>query len=259
MAEIRFVDGGSYERAMGIWSRSAGEIFLDWLTPRSGLTWADIGCGSGAFTELLVDRCAPAKVLGLDPSAEQLTYARTRHTAGVAEFTQGSAMELPFADKSVDAAAMALVIFFVPEPPVGVAEMVRITRPGGLVAAYAWDMLNGGFPWDPVNSEFRRSGIDVPLAPRAEVSEMATLRALWQDAGLQAVETRAIVVQRAFNDFDDLWNTSMLSATMGSILPTLDPAVLQGIKDRVRAKIAPHDGPLVLTARANAAKGVVPT
>ena len=66
--QIRFDDGAAYERMMGTWSRLAGEIFLDWLAPRSGLRWIDIGCGNGAFTELLVERCAPAEVQGIDPS-----------------------------------------------------------------------------------------------------------------------------------------------------------------------------------------------
>ena len=76
--QIRFEDGAAYERMMGTWSRLAGEIFLDWLAPRAGLKWIDIGCGSGAFTGLLVERCAPAEVQAIDPSEAQLSFARAR-------------------------------------------------------------------------------------------------------------------------------------------------------------------------------------
>ena len=79
--QIRFDDGDAYERSMGVWSRLAGEIFLDWLAPSPALQWADIGCGSGAFTELLVQRCAPEEVQGIDPSEGQLAFARTRPAA----------------------------------------------------------------------------------------------------------------------------------------------------------------------------------
>jgi len=74
MAEhhIRFDDGAAYERAMGSWSQLAGAIFLDWLAPPAGLRWLDIGCGNGAFTELVVERCAPTTVYGIDPSEGQL-------------------------------------------------------------------------------------------------------------------------------------------------------------------------------------------
>lgn len=73
--EIRFNDGASYERMMGIWSRAAGDIFLDWLAPPSGLRWIDVGCGNCAFTELIVQRHAPAAIEGIDPSEAQLVFA----------------------------------------------------------------------------------------------------------------------------------------------------------------------------------------
>jgi ubiquinone/menaquinone biosynthesis C-methylase UbiE len=59
--QIRFNDGAGYERLMGVWSRLVGKIFLDWLAPRAGLRWIDVGCGNGAFNELIVQRCAPAE------------------------------------------------------------------------------------------------------------------------------------------------------------------------------------------------------
>src|SRR4051812_161796 len=151
--EIQFNDGAAYERMMGVWSRLAGDVFLDWLAPAPGLRWIDVGCGNGAFTELLVTRCAPAEVQGVDPSEAQLAFARGRPAAKLAEFRPGSAMALPFPDDSFDAAVMALVIFFVPDPAKGVAEMARVVRPGGSIAAYAWDMLGGGFPLEAVRLE----------------------------------------------------------------------------------------------------------
>ena len=59
-------------------------------------------------------------------------------------------MALPFDADRFDAAVMALVIFFVPEPAKGVSEMMRVVRSGGLVAAYVWDVLDGGSPTDPI-------------------------------------------------------------------------------------------------------------
>ena len=129
--QIRFDDGAAYERMMGVWSRLAGEVFLDWLAPRPGLRWIDVGCGNGAFTELIVERHAPAEVQGIDPSEGQLAYARTRPTTRIAQFRQGDAMALPFPSHTFDVAVMALVIFFVPDPRKGVAEMVRVAAPGG--------------------------------------------------------------------------------------------------------------------------------
>src|SRR5689334_5825931 len=143
---IRFEDGAKYERAMGTWSRLVGEVFLDWLAPPQGLRWIDIGCGNGAFTELLIEHCGPVEVHGLDPSEEQLAFARTRPAIRGAAFCKGDAMALPYHGSRFDAAVMALVIVFVPDPARGLEEMVRVVRPRGTVATYVWDMLGGGFP-----------------------------------------------------------------------------------------------------------------
>ena len=102
--QIRFDDGAAYERYMGRWSQLVGETFLDWLAPPSGLRWLDVGCGNGAFTEMLVERCAPGSVQGIDPSEAQLAFARTRPASRVAQFRQGDAMALPFLDDTFDAA-----------------------------------------------------------------------------------------------------------------------------------------------------------
>lgn len=98
-------------RTDDVWSQLAGNIFLGWLVPRPGLRWIDVGCGSGAFTELLIERCSPIEVHGIDRLEGQLAFARTRLTALVANFRQGDAMALPFPDDRFDAAVMALVIF----------------------------------------------------------------------------------------------------------------------------------------------------
>src|SRR5688500_3049421 len=98
--QIRLDDGACHEQMTGGWSRSAGEIFLDWLAPPLGLRWIDIGCGNGAFTELLVERCSPREVQGIDLSEGQLAFARTRPAARLAKFHLGDAMALPFADSS---------------------------------------------------------------------------------------------------------------------------------------------------------------
>jgi ubiquinone/menaquinone biosynthesis C-methylase UbiE len=122
--QIKFDDGAAYEQFMGVWSHAAGKVFLDWLKPATGLHWLDVGCGNGAFTQMIIEHCDPDKVAGIDPSDGQLAFARSRPHAERAEYRQGDAMALPYADQSFDAAVMALVIFFVPEPERGVAEMV---------------------------------------------------------------------------------------------------------------------------------------
>lgn len=257
--QIRFVDGAAYERYMGKWSQLTGTPFLDWLAPAPGLRWLDVGCGNGAFSEMLVERCEPVSVQGIDPSEAQLAFARTRPASRVAQFRQGDAMELPFPDDTFDAAVMPLVIFFVPDPARGVAEMARVVCPGGTVTAYAWDMVGGGFPYEALQAEMRGMGIEVRLPPSPGASRIDVMRDLWTGAGLEAVETREITVQRTFADFDDYWAIILGGPSVGPQLAAMGPEDIALLQARMRARL-PVDatGQITLGARAHAVKGRVP-
>lgn len=257
--EIRFEDGGAYERYMGAWSQLAGATFLDWLALRRGLRWLDVGCGTGAFTEMVMDRCEPASIAGVDPSEAQLTFARARLAARGAQFEMASAMALPFADDSFDVAVMPLVIFFVPEPAVGVVEMTRVVGTGGAVAAYAWDMAGGGFPYATVQAELRSTGFEVPREPSPEASRVDVLETLWKGAGLTDVETREIRVQRTFDSFDQYWTTIIGGANVGRSLRKLQADEVASFQERLRQRLPAPDaaGRITVSAWANAVKGRV--
>ena len=257
---IRFDDGAGYEQMMGKWSRLAGDVFLDWLQAPAGKLWVDIGCGNGAFTELLIDRCAPVAVSGIDPSGGQLAYARERPGCRQAVFQQGDAMSLPYADGSFDAAVMALVIFFVPDPAKGVAEMLRVVKPGGLVSAYVWDILAGGFPLVAIQEQMRAMGHTPMLPPSPEVSRKQVLHETWVAAGLRAVETTEIKVQRTFDDFENYWQIAMVGSSVGPTIKALPAPDYEALKTSVQQGVehGSKGGPIVIHARANAVRGFVP-
>jgi ubiquinone/menaquinone biosynthesis C-methylase UbiE len=224
------------------------------------LRWIDVGCGNGVFSELLVERCAPAAALGIDPAEAQLGFARTRPTAGMAEFRRGDAMALPFQENSFDAAVMALVIFFVLQPARGVAEMARVVSPGGIVAAYAWDLPGGGFPGELMRAEMLAAGLRPSSPPSPEASRMGVMRDLWADAGLEAIETREIPVQRSFADFDEFWTTSLLHSNTGQLIAAMPTEDAEQLKARVKSQLpADAAGRVTCGARANAIKGCVPS
>lgn len=258
MAEtIQFNDGAAYERYMGKWSQLVGEAFLSWLSPKPNMRWLDVGCGNGAFTEMLADKFAPSSLHGIDPSEAQLAHARTRPLLKTARFQAADAMALPYPDASFDAAVMPLVIFFVPQPPKGVAEMARVVATGGTVSAYAWDMLGGGFPYQALRDELEAMGHEAPRPPSDDASRLDALRELWTGAGLVSVETRSITVQRTFTDFEDYWATVQGGPSVSGKLKAMTPEQKESLKAKMRARLpADAAGRITYGATANAVKGL---
>jgi ubiquinone/menaquinone biosynthesis C-methylase UbiE len=251
-----FSDGKIYERMMGRWSKLAGRIFLDWLDAPKDLHWVEVGCGNGAFTEELIARTAPRAVDSIDPSEGQLAFARTRPAAKLAQFHLGDAQALPFADDSFDAAAMALVITFLPDPAKAVAEMARVVRPGGIVATYMWDIAGGGLPLAPVGRALKALGKEY-----SRISDTAarrdTMQALWQGAGLQEVQTRVIPITVTFTSFDDFCESNLVPiGPAGQVMAKMQPAEMAELKANLRMQLPiAADGTIAYEAFANAVKG----
>jgi ubiquinone/menaquinone biosynthesis C-methylase UbiE len=255
----RFDDGASYELMMGRWSVLVGARFIDWIGVANGARWLDVGCGSGAFTQLLVERCNPAAVEAFDTSAEQLAYARNRLPAAApVTWTEADAMQLPVADASFDTAVMALVLFFVPQAAVGVAEMSRAVRPGGVVAAYHWDVAGGGFPLADIAAEMVELGVSPRVPPSVDASTIEASAALWKEAGLRNVRTCQITVQRAFDSFDDYWRSAEPSKSLRPMFECMDAEGREQLKANVRRRLHAGDGALTVSARANAVCGIKP-
>ena len=256
-----FTDGQAYDRFMGRWSRAAGTTFLDWLALPKGLRWLDVGCGTGTFTELVIDRCAPSNMSAIDPSESQIDHAHSGPAASQVQFRTGDALSLPFADHAFDAAAMALVINFVPDGAKAVAEMKRVVKPQGVVAAYVWDNLGGGSIQRPLVESLIAMGIDAPAGGGLKNMRIAELQALFEGAGLDRIATRTIEIEVSYRDFDDYW-----SAQTGFANPVVQPIRRMSESEvaRLQAHLRDHlptdgGGRIAYPARANAVKGQVPS
>ena len=254
--EITFEDGESYEKWMGVWSQRIGDQFLEWLAPQPEKTWVDIGCGNGTFTEQIYNACEPANIQALDPSPEQIDFALRRIESNNVSFQVGDAMSLPFDADRFDYATMALVLFFVPDPAVGVAEMVRVTKPGGSVSAYVWDLVEGGAPFESIMAQMRNLDIDSPRPLSAEISEQSRLVETWNDAGLTNVEVKRISVDRTFTNFTEFWDIALLAPPVGSALSPLDPDVGHHVRRMTQEFLGVDDTePVTIHGFANAIKG----
>lgn len=254
-----FADGEAYERLMGRWSRLIGDLFLDWLGLPNGLRCLDVGCGNGAFTEALIARGVVASVIGLDPSEGQIAFARQRQGTKTAEFRIGDAQALPFGDNRFDAALMALVISFVPEPPKAVAEMARVVRPGGWVSTYMWDIANGGLPVVPLYRAGKSIGLTTPGSANPMVSRREALEQLWQQAGLSDIQTQVFRTKVTYADFDDFWESNTITGPAGQWVRAMAPETREKLRARSREQVLiAADGSIGYEVFANAVKGRVP-
>ena len=255
--QVRFSDGASYERMMGEWSRLAGEQFLAWFAPPSNADWLDVGCGSGAFTALAIERCAPGTILGIDPSPSQLEFARARGL-GRARFEQGDSMLSQVTDDAVDVTVAALVLHFLPDPLASVREMARVTRSGGIVGAYVWDPDHGGFPYDALLREMSGVGIPVATPPSTHVCEPGELSRLWNVAGLTDVATCRIEVMRQYASFEAYWDAAVASPRTARSIREAPAEAVAELRARLAA-VLPRgvDGAIMPRARANAVRGRV--
>jgi SAM-dependent methyltransferase len=203
----RWTSGDAYDRYVGRWSRLVAVAFVRWVGVPPGADWLDVGCGTGALTEAILRAARPRRVVGIDPTEPFIAQARSR--ARGAAVAEAEARWLPFADGTFDAVVSGLVLNFVPEPARAAAEMARVARPGGRVAAYVWDYAEGmqlirRF-WDAaVALDEAAAVLDEGL--RFSLCRPEGLRALLQGAGLAAVEVHGIDVPTVFRDFEDLWS-----------------------------------------------------
>lgn len=255
--DFRFTEGAAYERFMGPWSRAAGSVFLDWLAIPGGRSWLDLGCGTGAFTELLVERAHPGAVVAIDPAPAQIEHARAKPVAQFADFRVADAENLPFDDASFDVAASALVLNFIPDRTRALTEMRRVVRPGGCVAAYVWDFTGELSVTRHMMDALRAIEARIAPIPGAKSSRVEALRAMFDEAGLIEVELRAIEVERTYADFDAFWRIFLENPSPASaFIQQLPLAGYDDLRRSVQASLpASADGSITFASRANAVKG----
>lgn len=252
--------GEAYEPYVGRWSRVAAREFVAWLAVPPGARWLDVGCGTGALASVILDIAEPGAVRGLDPASGFVAHAQAHVRDPRATFAVGDAAALPEDDATYDATAAGLVLNFVPDHTRAVVEMARVTRPGGVVAAYVWDYVermelmrhfwNAAVALDP-------SAAALDEGARFPICRPEPLADLFGGAGLDQVETRAIDVPTRFRDFDDYW-----SPFLGGQGPapgyamSLSEERRAALRDRIRANLpCGDDGSIALVARAWAVRG----
>jgi SAM-dependent methyltransferase len=246
------VAADSYDRFMGRYSRLLSPQLADLAGVAAGQRVLDVGCGPGALTSELVARLGPAAVAAVDPSEPFVAAARERHPE--VDVRQAPAEELPFADATFDAALAQLVVHFMADPTAGLAEMRRVTRPGGVVAACVWDHAGGQGPltplWDAVH-ELDPGAQDESGLAGARAGDLARL---FEAAGPREVEETALSVAVEHATFEEWWEPYTLGVgPAGAYVAGLDPGRREALRERCRTRLP--EPPFVLSARAWTARG----
>jgi SAM-dependent methyltransferase len=252
--------GDAYERYMGRWSRLVAARFLDWLAAPAGAAWLDLGCGTGALTQTILARCEPRSIVAIDQSADFVAHARaaTSDERVRMRFDVADAQSLPLADASVDVAASALVLNFVPDRVAALRELRRVVRPGGPISFYVWDYPGGGMGF--MDAFWKAALVLDPNAVklgeggRFPFCTAQGLTALCAEAGLSPVTVAPIEIETRFASFEDLWQPFTLGAGPApGYCVSLPEEKRAALKERLKQDVG-GDGPVSFTARAWAVK-----
>ena len=261
-AKENWRSGDAYETYVGRWSRKVAIEFLSWLELSEGLTWADIGCGTGALAEAILARCAPRFVNGVDKSAGFIAQAQDKISDPRANFEIADATALPWDPDYFDVSVSALTLNFVPNHEKMACEMVRVTKPSGLVVCYVWDYAGDmemmRYFWE---AALAATPSDAKLAQgvRFPFCQPQPLQALFEGIGLTAVSVRALDIPTVFEIFSDFWNPFLgKQGAAPTYLASVDDETRARIRETLRNRLTPSgDTAIHLKARAWAVKGFV--
>ena len=240
----------AYRRFMGRYSEPLAEQFVEAIGVRPGASALDVGCGPGVVTALLVARLGVADVVAVDPSAAFVAATRERFPG--LRVLATSAESLPFTDDTFDLAIAQLVVHFMRDPVAGIAQMARVTRPGGVVAANVWDGPTGPLAifWHAVR-DLDPAATDESQLPGAREGHLSEL---FREAGLQDVVAWSEAVSSGYASFDEWWATYTLGVgPAGAHVARLDEDDRAALRTRC-AQLLPA-GPFEISAVAWCARG----
>lgn len=247
---------------MGRWSRLVAKSFLDWLSPIPGSNWLELGCGTGALTEVICRHGEPASLVACDPSADFISRARESVLGCPAEFLVASADNLPQRVGGFNIVASGLVLNFLSEPGRAVNLMMDRASPDGVISAYVWDYADGmqflRIFWDEAIA-LDWAAASLHEGRRFPLCQLDELSRLFREAGLRDVATTTITIPTTFAGFAEYWSPFLgKTGPAPSYVDSLDPEVRSELERRLRRRLeATLGGPILLTARALAVRGTL--
>jgi len=249
-----------YEKIMGRFSRRLAPSFAQFTGSSPGEKMLDVGCGTGSMTAALAARGDHAAIVGIDISEPYVAFARSRNSDPRITFDVGNATSLPYPSGWFDRAVCQLVLMFLPDPFPAVAEMRRVVRPGGTVAACTWDGYGGQPHLRMLFDTASALGFDRDRRLLRPLTTSGELGAMWRRAGLIQVEEAAITIRFEFADFNDYWTPFLSGDGAGQMVMELAPDQRAKLEQQVHHVFLSGrpDGPQSFISGGWICKGVVP-
>ena len=248
--------GGSsdaYDRFMGRYSTQLASAFADFSGVRAPQRALDVGAGTGALTDELVGRLGEENVAAAEPSPDYSATLRTRFPQ--VDVRQAPAEELPWEENGFDSALAQLVVVFLNDAPLAARELARVTRPGGVVATCMWE-VDGVEMMNALN-EIRRRLRPGGWSPATEYRDEASLRRLFEEAGLRDVETTRLEASVEYETVDELWEPAIrVGGPGGPAVDSLTPEQLVVGRAIFEEALGNPAGRYSLTGRAAAVRGI---
>ena len=143
----------------------------------------------------------------VDPSEDQIVFAKSKLSANQIDYCKGDAMSLPYSHDEFDVAVMALVVQYIPDPGKAMSEITRVVQKGGTVAAYVWPGRAEGHPYRALTDAIRSIGAADADRPGNRMRTTEALVDLFASSGLEGIESRMIDIPLEFDDFNDFWSS----------------------------------------------------
>jgi ubiquinone/menaquinone biosynthesis C-methylase UbiE len=258
-----FSAGDKYDRGTGAWSRLLAREFVDFMKIQDGESILDVGCGTGNLSLAIAEKTKASKIVGIDLSQGFIDYARGKSRDPRLVFERGDAQNLPYADNSFDRSMAMLVLQFVPDKLKAIAEMKRVTKPGGAIGTALWDAAARMSPnqslWDAATALDLPA--DIPSARQSASSSAAGLMKLLYEAGLENITVTDLLFERRFSSLDEYWiPLATGEGVPGKFLGSLSPEHKSAVKKQIRKNLLGDraDGSFTIKARAQVARGIMP-